>query len=97
MAIGIWRVHGPPQVLDRCAQWLSGFDPKDATSLDLPVPQWSAGLNASMAGKRVGIPREYRVDNMPYGGVKDSGLGREGGHHGIEEYLDLRYVSWRVG
>jgi succinate-semialdehyde dehydrogenase/glutarate-semialdehyde dehydrogenase len=33
----------------------------------------------------------------PFGGVKHSGLGREGGHHGIEEYLDLRYVSWRVG
>ncbi|WP_294354941.1 Asp-tRNA(Asn)/Glu-tRNA(Gln) amidotransferase subunit GatA [uncultured Sphingomonas sp.] len=44
---------------------MSGFDAKDATSLDLPVPQWEAGLNASMAGKRVGIPREYRVDNMP--------------------------------
>jgi len=44
---------------------MSGFDPKDATSLDLAVPQWEAGLNASMAGKRVGIPREYRVDNMP--------------------------------
>jgi aspartyl-tRNA(Asn)/glutamyl-tRNA(Gln) amidotransferase subunit A len=44
---------------------MSGFDPKDATSLDLPVPKWEAGLDASMAGKRVGIPREYRVDNMP--------------------------------
>ena len=32
----------------------------------------------------------------PFGGVKHSGLGREGGHHGIEEYLDLRYVSWRI-
>ena len=44
---------------------MSGFDAKDATSLDLPVPRWEAGLNASLAGKRVGIPREYRVDNMP--------------------------------
>ncbi|MDF2603277.1 Asp-tRNA(Asn)/Glu-tRNA(Gln) amidotransferase subunit GatA [Sphingomonas sp.] len=44
---------------------MSGFDAKDATSLDLPVPQWEQSLNASMAGKRVGIPREYRVDNMP--------------------------------
>ncbi len=44
---------------------MSGFDAKDATSLDLPVPQWEAALNASMAGKRVGIPKEYRVDNMP--------------------------------
>ena len=44
---------------------MAGFDPKDATSLELPVPQWEAGLNSSMVGKRIGIPKEYRVDNMP--------------------------------
>jgi aspartyl-tRNA(Asn)/glutamyl-tRNA(Gln) amidotransferase subunit A len=44
---------------------MAGFDAKDATSLNLPVPSWEAGLNARMAGKRIGIPREYRVDNMP--------------------------------
>ena len=44
---------------------MAGFDPKDATSLDLPVPAWEAGLNADLRGKRVGIPKEYRVDNMP--------------------------------
>ena len=43
---------------------MAGFDPKDATSLDLPVPEWSAGLSADMKGKRVGIPREYRLDGM---------------------------------
>ena len=43
---------------------MAGFDPKDATSLDLPVPQWEAGLNADMRGKRVGVPREYRVDGI---------------------------------
>ena len=43
---------------------MAGFDPKDATSLDLPVPEWEAGLNPRMAGKRVGIPREYRMDGM---------------------------------
>ncbi len=32
----------------------------------------------------------------PFGGVKQSGMGREGGHHGIEEYLDMRFVSWRI-
>ncbi|MBY0583645.1 MAG: Asp-tRNA(Asn)/Glu-tRNA(Gln) amidotransferase subunit GatA [Sphingomonas sp.] len=42
-----------------------GFDPRDATSLELPVPKWEAGLKSSMVGKRVGIPKEYRVDNMP--------------------------------
>jgi aspartyl-tRNA(Asn)/glutamyl-tRNA(Gln) amidotransferase subunit A len=44
---------------------MAGFDPKDATSLDLPVPDWEAGLNSSLKGKRIGIPREYRVDDMP--------------------------------
>ena len=28
----------------------------------------------------------------PFGGVKESGLGREGGHQGIEDYLDTKYV-----
>jgi aspartyl-tRNA(Asn)/glutamyl-tRNA(Gln) amidotransferase subunit A len=42
-----------------------GFDPKDATSLDLPVPQWEAGLSSNLKGKRVGIPREYRIDGVP--------------------------------
>ena len=41
---------------------MAGFDPKDSTSLDLPVPQWSASLDASLKGKRVGIPREYRME-----------------------------------
>ncbi|VVT11539.1 Glutamyl-tRNA(Gln) amidotransferase subunit A [Sphingomonas sp. EC-HK361] len=44
---------------------MAGFDAKDATSLDLAVPQWEAGLSSDMKGKRVGIPREYRVDGMP--------------------------------
>jgi aspartyl-tRNA(Asn)/glutamyl-tRNA(Gln) amidotransferase subunit A len=44
---------------------MSGFDPKDATSLDLPVPTWEKGLSGDLKGKRVGIPKEYRVDNMP--------------------------------
>ncbi|MEQ1509745.1 MAG: Asp-tRNA(Asn)/Glu-tRNA(Gln) amidotransferase subunit GatA [Sphingopyxis sp.] len=43
---------------------MAGFDAKDATSLDLPVPAWEAGLNADLRGLRVGIPREYRVDGI---------------------------------
>jgi len=44
---------------------MAGFDAKDATSLQLDVPKWEHGLNPSLAGKRVGIPKEYRVDGMP--------------------------------
>ncbi|MEO5707304.1 MAG: Asp-tRNA(Asn)/Glu-tRNA(Gln) amidotransferase subunit GatA [Alteraurantiacibacter sp.] len=41
---------------------MAGFDPKDSTSLDLPVPAWSGALNGDLRGKKVGIPREYRMD-----------------------------------
>ncbi|RHW17038.1 Asp-tRNA(Asn)/Glu-tRNA(Gln) amidotransferase subunit GatA [Sphingomonas gilva] len=44
---------------------MAGFDAKDATSLDLPVPDWEAGLSSDLKGKRIGIPKEYRVDDMP--------------------------------
>ncbi|VXC76255.1 Asp-tRNA(Asn)/Glu-tRNA(Gln) amidotransferase subunit GatA [Sphingomonas sp. AX6] len=44
---------------------MAGFDPKDGTSLQLDVPNWEAALNPSLAGKKIGIPKEYRVDNMP--------------------------------
>ena len=44
---------------------MAGFDAKDSTSLDLAVPAWTQMLDASLKGKRIGIPKEYRVDNMP--------------------------------
>ncbi|WP_353197884.1 Asp-tRNA(Asn)/Glu-tRNA(Gln) amidotransferase subunit GatA [Sandarakinorhabdus sp.] len=50
-----------------CAHLLTsmcGFDPLDSTSLDAAVPDFAAGLTGSMAGKRVGIPAEYRLDGM---------------------------------
>ena len=44
---------------------MAGFDPKDSTSLDLPVPHWEANLSSDLRGKRVGIPKEYRIDSVP--------------------------------
>jgi aspartyl-tRNA(Asn)/glutamyl-tRNA(Gln) amidotransferase subunit A len=44
---------------------MAGFDAKDSTSLDVPVPQWEANLSSDLKGKRVGIPTEYRVDGVP--------------------------------
>ncbi len=44
---------------------MAGFDAKDATSLKLDVPKWEQGLSADLRGKKVGIPKEYRVDGMP--------------------------------
>jgi aspartyl-tRNA(Asn)/glutamyl-tRNA(Gln) amidotransferase subunit A len=44
---------------------MAGFDPKDSTSLNEPVPDWEKGLSSDLRGKRVGIPREYRIDGVP--------------------------------
>lgn len=44
---------------------MAGFDAKDATSLDMAVPNWEAALSGDLRGKTVGIPKEYRVDGMP--------------------------------
>ncbi len=37
----------------------------------------------------------FRVDNMPYGGVKDSGLGREGMRYAIEDMTEMRLMVMR--
>ena len=44
---------------------MAGFDAKDSTSSDLSVPNWEVALSGDLRGKRIGIPREYRVDSMP--------------------------------
>jgi succinate-semialdehyde dehydrogenase / glutarate-semialdehyde dehydrogenase len=50
-------------------------------------------LKVGMVGLNQGV-----VSNpaAPFGGVKSSGFGREGGREGIEEYLDVKYVAIRA-
>ncbi len=38
----------------------------------------------------------YRADHMPYGGVKESGIGREGPKYAIEEMTELKLICWKV-
>ncbi len=48
------------------------------------------GLETGMVGLNQGIVSNA---SAPFGGVKHSGFGREGGHEGIEEYLETKYVA----
>ncbi|MBV9784370.1 MAG: Asp-tRNA(Asn)/Glu-tRNA(Gln) amidotransferase subunit GatA, partial [Acidisphaera sp.] len=43
---------------------MAGHDPKDSTSVDRPVPDYEAACRRSIAGLRIGVPREYRADGM---------------------------------
>ena len=44
---------------------MSGHDPKDSTSLNVPVPDFAAACGRSLKGVRIGVPKEYRADGMP--------------------------------
>ena len=43
---------------------MASVDPKDTTSVDLPVPDYEKAIGKSIKGLRVGIPKEYRADGM---------------------------------
>ncbi|MCM5560278.1 Asp-tRNA(Asn)/Glu-tRNA(Gln) amidotransferase subunit GatA [Pleomorphomonas sp. JP5] len=44
---------------------MASVDPKDTTSVDIPVPDYEAAVGKSVKGLRIGIPKEYRLDGMP--------------------------------
>ena len=46
-------------------------------------------LEYGMVGINVGI---IATEHVPFGGVKQSGLGREGSHHGIDDYVEIKYL-----
>ena len=63
-------------------QVMAGFDPKDSTSVDQPVPDYSSTLNDSLAGLRIGLPKEF------FGEGLDPDIGRLI-HAAADEYRKL--------
>ncbi len=56
------------RTVEDCALMLTsmaGHDPKDSTSADIKVPDFSAALTGDIRGLKVGIPKEYRMDGTP--------------------------------
>lgn len=41
---------------------MAGYDPKDSTSVNLPVPRYADAIGGSVKGLKVGVPKEYRVE-----------------------------------
>ena len=44
---------------------MAGFDPKDSTSADMPVPDFAAACARGVKGLRIGVPKEYRLEGTP--------------------------------
>ncbi|MEL6617834.1 MAG: NAD-dependent succinate-semialdehyde dehydrogenase [Pseudomonadota bacterium] len=53
----------------------------------------SEALEYGIVGVNTGI---ISTEVAPFGGIKQSGLGREGSHHGIEEFLEMKYICMSV-
>ena len=51
------------------------------------------GLEYGIVGVNTGI---ISTETAPFGGVKQSGLGREGSHHGIDDFLELKYICLSI-
>jgi succinate-semialdehyde dehydrogenase/glutarate-semialdehyde dehydrogenase len=52
------------------------------------------GLDYGIVGLNDGLPATAQA---PFGGMKESGIGREGGHWGVEEFMEVKYVSLNLG
>jgi succinate-semialdehyde dehydrogenase / glutarate-semialdehyde dehydrogenase len=57
------------------------------------VTRVQEGLEYGIVGVNTGI---ISTEVAPFGGVKQSGLGREGSHHGMEDYLEMKYICLSV-
>jgi len=57
---------------------------------------FAAARKLNVGGVMINEIPQYRVDHMPYGGVKLSGFGREGPRYAIEEMTECKLICWKV-
>ncbi len=53
----------------------------------------TSALDYGIIGVNDGVPS---TPQAPFGGMKASGIGREGGHYGLEEYLERKFISLKL-
>jgi len=97
------EVFGPVAALYRFDDFDRALDQVNASAFGLQAGIFTRDIGKAMrawdrldvGGVIINDVPSWRVDNMPYGGVKDSGLGREGVRYAIEDMTEIRLLVIR--
>jgi acyl-CoA reductase-like NAD-dependent aldehyde dehydrogenase len=101
--LNIEEAFGPAAFLIRFSQWKEAMDIVNDSKFGLQAGIFTRDIfkvldawdELDVGGVVVNDVPSYRVDNMPYGGVKDSGLGREGIRFAMEDMTEIRNLVIR--
>jgi aldehyde dehydrogenase (NAD+) len=101
--VNCMEAFGPVVTLQSFADFDEALAVVDDSEFGLQAGVFTNDINKAMrawdhldvGGVVIGDVPSFRVDNMPYGGVKDSGLGREGIRYAIEDMTELRLLVIR--
>nr|WP_214652474.1 aldehyde dehydrogenase family protein [Novosphingobium jiangmenense] len=97
------EAFGPVVILSKFTDWDAALEEVNDSKFGLQAGLFTADIHKVMdawdkldvGGIVVNDVSSYRVDNMPYGGVKDSGLGREGIRFAMEDMSEIRNMVIR--
>ena len=97
------EAFGPVVILSRFSEWKAALDEVNDSKFGLQAGIFTRDIHKvleawdhlDVGGVCVNEVSSYRVDNMPYGGVKDSGLGREGVRFAMEDMSEIRNLVIR--
>ena len=98
------EAFGPVAILQRFSNWSEAIEMVNDSKFGLQAGIFTRDFykvqqawdQLDVGGVVVGDVPSYRVDNMPYGGVKDSGLGREGIRFAMEDMSEIRNLVIRT-
>ena len=98
------EAFGPVAVLSQFRDFDAALDEVNDSSFGLQAGVFTRDLykaqrawnRLEVGGVVIGDVPSWRVDHMPYGGVKDSGLGREGIRFAIEDMTEIRLLVIRT-
>lgn len=97
------EIFGPVTLVEPVDDFEAGIDACNASRFGIQAAVFTSDLSRALkAFQRLDFPGvlindapSFRVDNIPYGGVRDSGKGREGVRFAIEEYTETKLLSLR--